>query len=90
MQFGGARWSMGVPGGPRVLPGGLSGGYMAHNECLKKFEKGCFWPPGGGLGVPLYVILRNLTPSGARLMRKLLWDDNSTPFSSDKIRARLA
>ena len=41
------------------------------------------------MGVPLYVILGNLTPSGARLMRKLLWDDNSTPFSSDKIRAKI-
>ena len=41
------------------------------------------------MGVPLYVILRNLTPSGARLMRKLLWDDNSTPFSSDKIGAKI-
>ena len=83
----GGQW--GVPGGPRVLPGGFSGGYKAQNECLGKFEKGCVWPPGGGLGVPLYVILRNLTPSGARLMRKVLQDDNSAPFSSDKIRAKI-
>ena len=83
----GGQW--GVPGGPRVLPGGLPGGIMAQNECLKKFEKGCFWPPGGGLGVPLYVILRNLTPSGARLMRKVLQDDNPAPFSSDNIQAKI-
>ena len=71
MQFCGARWSMEGPWWSPGAAGGLSGGYMAQNECLKKFEKGCFWPPGGGLGVPLYVILRNLTPSGARLMRKV-------------------
>ena len=55
MQFVGARWSL---GGPRWSPGaarGLFGGYKAQNECLKKFEKGCFWPPGGGLGVPLLL-----------------------------------
>ena len=50
MQFGGARWSLGgrmwSPGAAR----GLFCGYMAQNECLKKFEKGCFWPPGRGLG----------------------------------------
>ena len=83
----GGHW--GVPVGPWVLPGGLSGGYMAQNECIKKFEKGCFWPPGGGLGVHLYVILRNLTPRGARLMRKVLQDDTLALFSSDKIRAKI-
>ena len=41
------------------------------------------------MGVPLYVILRNLTPSGARLMRKVLQDDTLAPFSSDKIRAKI-
>ena len=56
---------------------------------LNKFEKGCFGPPGGGLGVPLYVIPRNLTPSGTRLMRKVLQDDTLAPFSSDKIRAKI-
>ena len=41
---------------------------------------------GGGLGgVPSYVIVRNQTPSGGRLARKVLWDDNLAPFSSDKI-----
>ena len=82
MQCGGARWS---PGAAR----GLFGGYKAQNECLKKFEKGCFWPPGGGVGVPLNVMLGNLTPSGARLMRTVLLDDNPAPFSSDKIRAKI-
>ena len=89
MQFGGARWSLGGPWWSPGAAGRLSGGYMAQNECIKKFEKGCFLPPGGGLGVPLYVILRNLTPSGARVMRKVLQDDTLTPFSSDKIRAKI-
>ena len=30
-----------------------------------------------------------LTPSGAGLVIKVLWDDNLTPFSSDKIRAKI-
>ena len=89
MQFGGARWSMGSPWWSPGAARGVSGGYKAQNECLRKFEKGCVWPPGGGLGVPLHVILRNLTTSGARLARKVLQDDNLAPFSSDKIRAKI-
>ena len=53
-------WCQVVNGGPWWSPGaagGLPGGNMAQNECLKKFEKGCFLHPGGGLGVPLYVKL---------------------------------
>ena len=44
-------------------------------------------PREGVLGVPTSIIVRNLTPSGARLARKVLWGDNLTPFSSDKILA---
>ena len=50
MQFGGARWSLGGPGWSLGAAGGLSGDYRAQNECLRKFEKGCFWPPGRGFG----------------------------------------
>ena len=42
-----------------------------------------------GFGVPPYVILRSLTPIGARLARKVLRDDNLAPISSDKIRAKI-
>ena len=66
----------GVPGGPQVLPGGCLVVIWPKTNVYKMFEKGCFWPPGEGLGDPLYVILRNLTPSGALLMRKVLEDDN--------------
>ena len=41
------------------------------------------------MGVPLNVMLGNLTPSGARLMRTVLQDDNPAPLSSDKIRAKI-
>ena len=56
------------------------------------FQKWCFWPRGakrGGLGVPTSIIVRNLTPSGARLARKVSLGDNLAPFSSDKIRAKI-
>ena len=33
--------------------------------------------------------MSNLTPGGAGLVMKVLWDDNLTPFSSDKIRAKI-
>ena len=50
MQFGAAKWSLGGPWGSLGAARGLSGGYMAKNECLRKFEKGCFLPSGGGSG----------------------------------------
>ena len=36
MQFVGARWSLGGPGG-------LPGGYSAQNERLRKFGESCFY-----------------------------------------------
>ena len=33
--------------------------------------------------------MSNLTPGSAGLVMKVLWDDNLTPFSSDKIRAKI-
>ena len=33
--------------------------------------------------------MSNLTPGGAGLVMKVLWDDNLAPFSSDKIRAKI-
>ena len=39
--------------------------------------------------VPPSVIVSNWTPSGDGLVIKVLWDDNLTPFSSDKIRAKI-
>ena len=33
--------------------------------------------------------MSNLTPGGAGLVMKVLLDDNLTPFSSDKIRAKI-
>ena len=41
------------------------------------------------MGVPTSIIVRNLTPSGARLAGKVSRGDNLAPFSSDKIRARI-
>ena len=41
------------------------------------------------LGVPPSIIVRNRAPCGAGLARKVLWDDNLAPFSSDKIRAKI-
>ena len=39
--------------------------------------------------VPPSIIVSTWTPSGAGLVMKVLWDDNLTPFSSDKIRAKI-
>ena len=41
------------------------------------------------LWAPPSIIMSNLTPGGAGLVMKVLWDDNLTPFSSDKIRAKI-
>ena len=48
--------------------------------------------PGGSqvvLGLPASIIVRNRAPCGAGLARKVLWDDDLAPFSSDKIRAKI-
>ena len=33
--------------------------------------------------------MSNWTPSGEGLVKKVLWDDDMAPFSSDKIRAKI-
>ena len=73
---------------PRGTARGLPGGYRAQNESFRKFGKRCFLPPDGKSGVwrvSPSIIVRNWTPSGARLARKVFWDDNLAPISSDKI-----
>ena len=41
------------------------------------------------LWAPPSIIVSNLTPGGACLVMKVLWDDNLTPFSRYKIRAKI-
>ena len=56
---------------------------------FEKVEEKSFFAPwrqdGWVLGVPPSIIVRNQAPCGAGLARKVLWDDNLAPFSSDKI-----
>ena len=74
-----------------MLSGGFPGGLRAQNECSKKFGKKCFLTlVPRVLGAPSSIIVRNRTPSGARLVRKVFWDDDLALFSSDKIRAKSA
>ena len=58
---------------------------------FEKVEEKSFFAPwrqdGWVLGVPPSIIVRNRAPCGAGLARKVLWDDDLAPFSSDKIRA---
>ena len=89
MQFGGARWSLGGPGWSPGAARGFPGGFGEQNECFRNGVFGPLVPREGVWGVPTSIIVRNLTPSGARLARKVLWGDNLTPFSSDKIRAKI-
>jgi len=60
---------------------------------FEKVEEKSFFAPwrqdGWVLGVPPSIIVRNRAPCGAGLARKVLWDDNLAPFSSDKIRAKI-
>ena len=59
---------------------------------LESLGKGVFCPltvRGGVWWVSPSIIVRNWTPSGARLARKVVWDDNLAPLSSDKIRAKI-
>ena len=44
---------------------------------------------GWVLWLPPSIIVRNRDPFGAGLARKVLWDGNLAPFSSDKIRAKI-
>ena len=37
-----------------------------------------------------YIIVSTWTPSGTGLVMEVLWNDNMTPFSSDKIQAKSA
>ena len=93
MQFGGARWSLGGPGWSPDAAGGLPGGFGAQKECFGKLRKRGFSAPwrqdGWVLGVPPSIIVMNRAPCGAGLARKVLWDDDLAPFSSDKIRAKI-
>ena len=61
---------------------------------FEKVEEKSFFAPwhqdGWVLGLPPSIIVRNRAPFGAGLARKVLWDDNLSPFSSDKIRAKSA
>ena len=78
-----------VPGGPQVLPGGslvVLGSKMNVSEMVFLAPLA---PREGVWGAPTSIIVRNLTPSGARQARKVLWGDNLTPFSSNKIRAKI-
>ena len=60
---------------------------------FEKVEEKSFFAPwrqdGWVLGVPPSIIVRNRAPCGAGLARKVLWDDDLAPFSSDKIRAKI-
>ena len=64
-----------VPGGPWVLPGGclvVTGHKM---NVLESFGKGVICPPDSKRGVwwvSPSIIVRNWTPSGARLVRSVL------------------
>ena len=85
-------WCLVVTGWCLGTARGLPGGFRAHKECLKKFKKCVFSPLAakwGGLGVPLYILVRKWTPIGSRLVRKVSQDNNFAPFSSDKIRAKI-
>ena len=81
-----------VPCGPRMLLGDCLVIIWPKKYVLKSLGKGVFAPwhlLGWVLGVLFFIIVRNWTPSGARLGRKVLWDDDVAPFSSDKIRAKI-
>ena len=60
---------------------------------FEKVEEKSFYGPwrqdGWVLGLPPSIIVRNRAPFGAGLARKVLFDDNLSPFSSDKIRAKI-
>ena len=60
---------------------------------FEKVEEKLFFAPwcqdGWVLGVPPSIIVRNRAPCGAGLARKVLWDDDLAPFSSNKIRAKI-
>ena len=44
---------------------------------------------GWFLRVPFSIIVSTWTPGGTWLVINVLYDDNLTPFSSDKIRSKL-
>ena len=89
MQFGDARWSLGGPGWSQGAARRFPGGFGEQNECFRNGVFGPLVPREGVLGVPTSIIVRNWTPSGARLARKVFWDDNLAPLSSDKIQAKI-
>ena len=60
---------------------------------FEKDEEKLFFGPwrqdGWVLGVQPSIIMRNRALCGAGLARKVFWDDNFAPLSSDKIRAKI-
>ena len=60
---------------------------------FEKVQEKSFYGPwrqdGWVLGLPPSIIVRNRAPFGAGLARKVLWEDDLAPFSSDKIRAKI-
>ena len=79
-----------------MVPGccqGVARWFLGAKRMCWKVEKKVFLAPwrqdGWVLGVPPSIIVKNRAPCGAGLARKVLWDDNLAPFSSDKIRAKI-
>ena len=60
---------------------------------FEKVQEKSFYGPwrqdGWVLGLPPSIIVKNRAPFGAGLARKVLWEDDLAPFSSDKIRAKI-
>ena len=72
MQFGGARWSLGGPGWSPGAARGFPGGFGGQNECFRNGVFGPLVPREGVLWDPTSILVRNLTPTGARLVIKVL------------------
>ena len=92
MSFGVASWSLGVIWRPRGLPGGCPMVIEHVTEVFGSLRKSVLDPLETlemVLWAPPSIIVSNLTPGGGGLVMKVLWDDNLTPFSSDKIRAKI-
>ena len=88
MSFKGARWSRGASRVPQALPGSCSVAVRQEMDVFGSLRKSLFDPLASlevVLWAPPSIIVSNLTPGGAGLVMKVLWDDNLTPFSSDKI-----
>ena len=86
----GGHWV--APGGPRVLPGGYLVVTGRKMKVLESLGNGVFGPlaPRGGFGgdPPLHSRLHP-APWCQERVRKVLWNDDLAPCSSDKIRAKI-